>query len=104
MADYSDIIKDIGDIPDYLSNDDLRKLINIGLHDIMRHTDIISNTAKIVVDITVHEKIGSSRDIECSVDLESDSEVEINKPVVRRTVVEPDKQDDVISINTQFTD
>jgi len=104
MADYSDIIKDIGDIPDYLSNDELRKIINIGLHDIMRHADIINNTANIVVDITVNEKIGSSRDIECSIGLESDPDGEINKPVVRRTVVEPNKQADVIKINTQITD
>lgn len=102
MADYSDIIRDLDDIPDYLANDDLRKIINAGLHDIMRHSDVIQGTSSIVVDITVHEKVGAVRDVECSVELVSDPDGEINKPVVRRTVVEPAEQDNVVKLATQL--
>jgi len=102
MADYSDIIRDLGDIPDYLANDDLRKIINVGLHDIMRHADVIRNTTSIVVDITVHEFGGGSRDVSCSVELMADPDSEINKPVVRRTVVEPEEQENIVRITTEL--
>ena len=134
MADYSDIIKDIGDIPNYLINDDLRKIINIGIYDAIRHSNNIGKKSVVIFNITIHEKIGTSRNIRCETsfmgDIPSeynydpinedengiiDSEGETNEtphenntkiiyPLVRRTSVEPNKQADIVNIDITFED
>lgn len=119
MIDYSDICKNIGDIPNYLLNDDLRKVINIGIHDAIRHSNNIGMNSKVIFNITVHEKIGTNRLIKCETffngnvpniytydpvdgetnDIPNIENKNINYSIVRRTTVEPEKQNDIVSID-----
>jgi len=97
MADYSNIIKDIGDIPDYMSNEDLRKIINIGIYDAIRHSNKIEISSSVVFNMTVNTKEYGNRIIKCDTSFKSSDS--INYPLVRRTTVEPTKQNDIVSIN-----
>lgn len=97
MLDYSDIVKNINDIPDFISNEELRKIINIGIHDAIRHSNRIGMNSSVIFNITVYEKNGTTRNIKCETSFKS-SEF-INYPLVRRTTVEPDKQSDIVSID-----
>jgi hypothetical protein len=97
MADYSDIVKNIGDIPNYLLNNDLRKVINIGIHDAIRHSNNIGINSGVIFNITIYKKNGSNRLIKCETFFNA-SDL-INYPIVRRTTVEPEKQNDIVSID-----
>lgn len=97
MLDYSDIVKNINDIPDFISNEELRKIINIGIHDAIRHSNKIEINSSVIFNITVYEKNGSNRTIKCETYFKSSDS--INYPLVRRTTVEPDKQNNIVSID-----
>ena len=116
MADYSDIIKNIGEIPDYISNEELRKVINIGIHDAIMHSNIIQSKSSVVFNITVykHNEEGN-RLLNCKVlfnastpdtytynpkeSIVSEENKKINHPKLRRTTVEPLNQSKIVNID-----
>ena len=97
MADYSNICKNIGDIPDYISNIDLKRIINIGIHDAIRHSNNIGLNSSVVFNITIHEKSGVNRLLRCETSFKSSES--ISYPSSKRTVVEKEKQNDIVSID-----
>lgn len=99
MADYSKIVLNIENVPDYLSVDRLREIINIGIHDVIRHVDNINTDSSVIFEITVHEAINGNRKITIETFLESGLHGEINKPLVLRTIIQPTRQNDLICAN-----
>lgn len=113
MTDYSDIIKDIDNIPDYISNEDLRKFINVAIHDTIAHSDIIQLKSSVIFNIIVYKKDGN-RKLVCNVffnaslpetytyipeeNIISEENKKINNPIIRRTTVEPLNQDKMVEI------
>lgn len=124
MADYSDIVKNINDSPDYLANNELRRIINIGIHDAIRHSNNIGRKSSVLFDLTVHEKIGLNRLIKCETSFQGsvpseysydpingetnetphESNTKINYPLVRRTSVETNKQVDIVNVDINIED
>lgn len=114
MADYSYIVKDIDDIPDYISNEDLRRVINIGIHDAIMYSNIIQSKSSVIFNITVYKK-NDNRALNCKVffnastvdtytynpeeDNVNEENNKINSSVVRRTTVEPLNQNKIVNID-----
>jgi len=103
MADYSDIVKNIDDITDYISNQELRSIINIGIHDAIRHSNNIGKNSSVLFDLTINTKNDNSRILKCETffdsEITSEESKNINYPIVRRTTVEKDKQSDIVNID-----
>jgi hypothetical protein len=116
MIDLSNIVKNIGDIPNYIDNDDLRKIINIGIHDTILHSNNINKQSSVVFDLTVHKKIDTNRTINCktsfigavpneytynpiseNIETPDSSNTKINYPIVRRITVEPSKHTEIVN-------
>lgn len=95
MADYSKIVLNIEDIPDYLSEDKLKDIINIGIHDVLRHIDTINTKSTVEFDITINEIIDNNRKITIRTFFKSGLHSEVNSNNVVRTIVEPIKQVDL---------
>lgn len=95
MADYSKIVLNIEDIPDYISENRLKEIINIGIHDILRHIDIIKTQATVEFDITVNEIVNGNRKITIRTFLTAGLHSEVNNPGIARTIVQPDRQIDL---------
>ncbi|MCK9441700.1 MAG: hypothetical protein M0Q13_09795 [Methanothrix sp.] len=97
MADYSNIVKNINDIPNFISNEELRNIINIGIHDAIRHSNKIGMNSSVIFNITVYKKNGLNRTIKCETFFKSSDN--ISCPLIRRTTVEPNKQNDIVSLD-----
>jgi hypothetical protein len=119
MANYSNIIKNMVDIPNYITNEDLRKFINLGIHDIIRHSNNINYSSSVIFHITINKKEGLYRTVKCAVSFKGatpskytydpivdenegnphNENTKIYYPMVRRTTVESEKQSNTAYIN-----
>jgi hypothetical protein len=97
-----EIVKNIDDIPNYCSNQDLRKLINVAILDAMRHADVIQDNVTARMNITVSEIYEGIRTMKCDTSFISGLHTDINQTLIRRTVVEPEKQNDIASSTFDF--
>lgn len=97
-----EIVKSIDDIPNYCSNQDLRKLINVAILDAMRHADVIQDNVTARMNITVSEIYEGIRTMKCGTSFISGLHTDINQTLIRRTVVEPEKQNDIASSTFDF--
>jgi len=98
----AEILKNYDDIPNYCSNQNLRQLINAAIHDAMRHADVIEDSVTARMNITISELYNGLRTMRCQTNFISGLQNDINKPMIRRTVVEPEKQDDIVDSTFDF--
>lgn len=107
----AEVVRDLDTIPDYCSNERLRNIINMMLYDSIRHADMLQDSITARLKLTIDETIDDSRNIRCETSFISDlyqspptgSPNSVNEHVVR-TLVEADKQNDVIDVEFDLQD
>jgi len=98
----SDVVKNIDDIPNYCANQNLRQLLNASILDAIRHADVIQDSVTARIVITISEIYEGIRTMKCDTSFLSGLHTNINQTLVRRTIVEPEKQNDVASSTFEF--
>jgi hypothetical protein len=98
-----EIVRNLDTIPDYCSNVRLKDIINEIIYDSIRNADSIQGNITAELKITVDKTINNNRNIRCETSFISDliqneGLNSINNEHVVRTLVEPNKQSDIINV------
>lgn len=100
-----EIVRDLDSIPDYCSNERLKNIINASIYDAIRHADTIEDNITIQMKLTLDQSENNTRNIKCEtsyVDLYKNEN--ISSEYVIRTLVETEKQNDLVNIEFELED
>lgn len=91
-------VRNIDDIPDYCSNSKLKQIINTAIYDAVKHADDTKNSVTSKIKLSFSAKVDDKRDLQCETSFISGlCNDNINETYVRRTFIQPYRQQDIIN-------
>lgn len=100
-----EVVRDLDSIPDYCSNERLKNIINASIYDAIRHTDTILDNVTIQMKLTLDQSNNNARNIKCETSyINLYKNENTSSEHVVRTLVETEKQNDLVNIEFELED